>query len=130
MAVDEAFVEHLKDLFGGLGGVRPKRMFGAVGFYAHDLFFAVADQDAVYLKADEFSRALFERAGARPFAFEKKDGSVVDTSYWSLPEAALDDPEEAVRWGRLALEAARRKKAAPRKRRNPKGRPTPAATRP
>lgn len=115
MAVDEGFVEQLLELFEGLGGVRAKRMFGAIGFYSFDTFFAVADDNGVYLKADGLSRELFEHAGSRPFSFEKKDGGVIDTSYWSLPDTAMDDPEEAVRWGRLALEAARRKKGEKRK---------------
>jgi DNA transformation protein len=117
MAVDEGFVEHLVDLLAGLGGIRTRRMFGAVGFYSYDQFFAVADEDALYLNADALTRAEFEAAGSKPFSFEKKDGSVIDTSFWSLPESALDDPDEAVRWGRLALEAARRKAEARRKRR-------------
>jgi DNA transformation protein len=32
--------------------------------------------------------------------------------YWRLPESALDDPEEAVMWGRKALAVARAKAAA------------------
>ena len=35
-------------------------------------------------------------------------------SYWRLPDAALDDPDEAARWGRLAVDAARRS-ASPRR---------------
>jgi DNA transformation protein len=37
--------------------------------------------------------------------------------YWSLPDAALDDPDEAVRWAKLALEAARRASAGKAKKR-------------
>jgi DNA transformation protein and related proteins len=29
-------------------------------------------------------------------------------SYWRLPAEGADDPDEAARWGRLALEAADR----------------------
>jgi DNA transformation protein and related proteins len=29
-------------------------------------------------------------------------------SYWRIPAAAADDPDEASRWARLALAAARR----------------------
>ncbi len=115
MAVDEGIVEQLLELFDGMGGVRAKRMFGGIGLYSFDTFFAIADEGAVYLKADSQSRALFEDAGSTPFTFEKKDGRVIDTSYWSLPDAAIDDPEEAVRWGRLALDAALRNAVGKRK---------------
>lgn len=30
-------------------------------------------------------------------------------AYWSLPDTALDDPDEAVRWARGAMEVAVRK---------------------
>jgi DNA transformation protein len=36
-------------------------------------------------------------------------------SYWRVPDSALDDPDEAAGWGRLALEAARRSAAAKKK---------------
>ncbi len=29
-------------------------------------------------------------------------------SFWRMPDAALDDPDDAVRWARRALDVARR----------------------
>lgn len=117
MSVDPAFLEHVRDLLAGLGFIRVKRMFGGAGLYADEVFLAVAMDDVLYLKVDELNRAAFEAAGARPFSFEKSDGSVVDLSYWAIPEPAMDDPDEALRWARLAVEAGRRKAArkTPRK---------------
>ena len=37
--------------------------------------------------------------------------------YWRLPDAALDDPEEAAAWGRKALAVAQAKKAEKKPRR-------------
>ena len=50
-----------------LPGVRAKRMFGGVGLYADDLFFALIDDDVLFLKADDETRGDFERRGLRPF---------------------------------------------------------------
>ena len=48
-----------------------------------------------------------------------------ETSYWSLPESALDDPEEAGDWGRRALAAAQAIKAVKTvRRKQAKGRGT------
>jgi len=33
----------------------------------------------------------------------RKDGSVASMGYWTLPDGALDDPEEACHWARKAL---------------------------
>ena len=37
-------------------GVRARSMFGGVGIYAADLFFALVDDDTVYFKVDETTR--------------------------------------------------------------------------
>jgi DNA transformation protein and related proteins len=44
-----------------------------------------------------------------------KEGRAVATSYGRLPDGALDDPSEAARWARLALDASRRKPARRRR---------------
>jgi DNA transformation protein len=39
----------------------------------------------------------------------------VAMSYWRMPERLLDDPDEALAWGRNAVRAAQSARAAPRK---------------
>lgn len=108
--------EAIRDLFAGLGPVRIRKMFGGQGVYRDDLMFALEAYGELYLKTDEASAETFRAAGSRPFVYEK-DGRRTQMSYWLMPEAALDDPEEAARWGRLALEAASRAaQGAPAKR--------------
>lgn len=55
--------------------------------------------------------AQFEVAGSLPFTYMQRD-KAVKLSYWSAPEALLDDREEARFWGRTAIEAALRAQAA------------------
>ena len=83
-------------------------MFGALGVYCDELFFAIADDGLLFVKVDDVSRADFEEAGSQPFTFTSKDGEVNVVNYWRLPETAYDDPDEAVVWGRRGLEAALR----------------------
>ena len=54
------------------------------------------------------ARSAFEEAGRKPFSYEKKDGTVGVMKYFSAPEEIFDDPDEMIRWGRLALDAALR----------------------
>ena len=108
MSLDKAFIEHLRDLLDDLGGLRLKPMFGGVGIYSHDLFFAVAFEGALYLKVDAVTEAEFREAGSGPFVYHTHDGREVVMAYWRLPDAALDDPDEALRWAQLALDAAGR----------------------
>ena len=97
--------EAIRDLFAGLGPVRTRTMFGGQGVYAGEVMFALEAGGELFLKVDEASVETFRAAGSRPFVYEK-DGRRTQMSYWLLPDAALDDPDEAARWGRLALEAA------------------------
>jgi DNA transformation protein len=101
--------DHLRDLFDGLGPIAIRRMFGGKAVSAGGLTVALVAFGTVFLKADGETEAEFKAAGATPFAYRRGSKTVTIRSYWSLPEAALDDPEEASRWVRLALAAARRK---------------------
>lgn len=107
MAVSQGQIDQALELLEGLGSLRPKRMFGAVGLYCNELFFAVLDEETLYFKVDTETEAAFREAGSGPFTFEK-DGETVAMSYWRIPETAMDDPEEAVSWARLGIAAALR----------------------
>lgn len=102
-------IETIEDLFSGLGPVTIKRMFGGKGVYRNGLIVAIDLNNELMLKADPESAPLFEAAGARQWSYEGKRGKKpVFMPYWSIPDAALDDPEEMTRWTRLAYEAALR----------------------
>lgn len=103
--------EAIQDIFQDLGAIRTRRMFSGKGVYLDDQIFAIEIAGELFLKTDEENLPHFRKAGSRPLSFEK-DGKAVATSYWLMPGEALDDPSEGARWGRLALEAARRAAAA------------------
>ncbi len=118
--------EDIREIFRGLGPVQIRRMFGGQGVYRDELMFALVASGELYLKTDDESVAFFRDAGSRPFSYETRDGSKTLTSYWLMPESALDDPEEAAELGRMAVAAARRKatgkaKAAMKTRRRASG---------
>ena len=117
MAYDPDFGEWVREHFTALGALEIKRMFGGAAIYSNGLIFALLDDGVVWLKADEINAPLLEEAGARQFTFPTKDGKEMAMAYWSLPETALDDPDEAVDWARQSIDAALRKAAAkkPRK---------------
>lgn len=87
-------------------------MFGGVGLYANGLFFALIDDDVLYLKGDETLKSQFEAAGSSifdPFG----DGKTLN--YWTAPAEVLDDQEFLLDWSRRSLEVAAR--AAAKKKR-------------
>ena len=108
MAADPELLEHLRDLFAGVGPFEVRRMFSGAGLYIEgEAMFALIARDAVYLKTDDDTRPLFEAEGSTPFAIERDGRTRSLPSFMSLPDAALDDPDEALRWARLALPPAR-----------------------
>jgi DNA transformation protein len=112
-----AFVE---ELFAGLGPVRIRRMFGGAGIYAGDVMFGLIDDETIYLKADEALKAELQAEGSVGWVYSRAPGKWEETSYWRLPETALDDPDEAAAWARKALAVAQAKAAEKKpRRRNP-----------
>jgi len=101
---DRAAAELATDLFSGLGEIEVRRMFGGAGLYLHDAIFAIVYQGEIYLKTDSETAAWFEEAGAHQFEWvQPKTGRPVKMRYWTIPEPALDDPELACEWARMAL---------------------------
>jgi DNA transformation protein and related proteins len=87
-------------------GIRARSMFGGVGIYAGDLFFALLDDDTVYFKVDDATRAQFERRGMVAFRPYGEGGEVMQ--YYELPAEVLEDPEELRMWVEAAVQVARR----------------------
>ncbi|NOR63232.1 MAG: competence protein TfoX [Rhodobacteraceae bacterium] len=115
MAADPEFLSHLTDLFSGYGPIRAGRLFGGTSLYIDDAMFAVVFADTVYMKSDKTTRARFDEAGSVPFSYETKSGERVIPGLMSLPESALDDPDEAQEWMEVSMVPAR--KAAAKRRR-------------
>lgn len=113
--MDQAAIEDVFAAAPDLAPLRTRRMFGGLGVYSGGVMMALVAYGELYLKVDDETKPAFEAAGARPFVYESTGKRAV-MSYWTLPDPARDDPEEAARWGRLALAAARRAAGAKRPR--------------
>ena len=83
-------------------------MFGGVGIYAAELFFALLDDDTLYFKADDATRPQFEDRGMAPFRPYGEEGEVM--GYYEVPADVLEDPEALGAWLEAALGVARRAK--------------------
>jgi DNA transformation protein len=88
--------------------IRSKSMFGGVGIYSGNLFFALIAEDELYLKVDESNRPDFEARQIGPFRPYGPDGEAMQ--YYPLPEEVLEDLEALRGWVDKAIMVARRKK--------------------
>ncbi|MEE1657788.1 TfoX/Sxy family protein [Microvirga sp. CF3062] len=102
--------EAIREIFRGFGPVQIRRMFGGQGIYQGELMFALETGGELYLKVDEDSVKVLQELGSRPFTVAMRGGRTTLTSYWLMPESALDDPDEARDFAIMALGAARRAK--------------------
>ena len=89
-------------------------MFGGVGLYSGDTFFALIAGDTLYLKVDDSNRPDFEARGLGPFRPYGEDGEVMQ--YYALDESTLEDLDELRAWADKAIAVAKSKKAAKRPR--------------
>jgi DNA transformation protein len=110
MAVSPGYQTFVLDQLGRvLPAVRARRMFGGVGLYADDLFFALIDDDTLYLKVDDANRADFEARGMGPF--QPYGEGTPSMQYYQLPEEIFEDAHALTEWAQRALDVARRAKA-------------------
>jgi DNA transformation protein and related proteins len=107
MAVSAQFLQFTLDQLSAIMPVRHRRMFGGVGFYAGELFFALAAEDTLYFKVDAESRPAFEREHMQPFQPFGPDQPVMG-GYFTLPARLYEDEEELARWMRTAVAVAAR----------------------
>lgn len=97
-------------------GIRARSMFGGVGLYAGEHFFALIADDTLYFKVDDSTRPDFEARGMGPFRpFGDAGGTM---QYYQVPEDLLEDPDALRPWVEKAVEIARKKKVrrSPRRR--------------
>lgn len=90
-------------------------MFGGVGIYSGELFFALISDDTLYFKTDALTRPEFEARGMGPFRPFGDEGGTMQ--YYQLPEDLLEDPDALRPWAEKAIAIARQSKRRPSRRR-------------
>ena len=106
MSIAAQDIEFARELFSDIPDLSTRKMFGGLGIYSDNVIFALMLSDGqIMLKArDEFAAWLAEM-GAAHWTYARKNGAEAAMPYWSLPDAALDDPEMAMDLAREALAA-------------------------
>jgi DNA transformation protein len=107
MAVSPSFRTFVLEQLGrGVHGIRGRSMFGGVGIYAGDLFFALIADDTLYFKVDQSNRPDFEARGMGPFRPYGETGEVMQ--YYRVPDDLLEDPDALAEWAEQAIAVAHR----------------------
>lgn len=121
MSVSDNYRTYIVDQLAAVPSVSTRRMFGGIGVYSGELFFALIDDDVLFFKVDDSNREDYVSRKMKAFMPFPGQPSL---GYFQVPEDVIEEAEELTRWARRAIEVAAKKKVA--KAKAPKKKPAPA----
>jgi DNA transformation protein len=104
---DKDFLEFVVDQLSALEAITSRRMFGGIGLYQADTFFAIIDDGRLYFVTDASTRDSYTTRGMKPFMYAP--GKLIHT-YYEVPVDVLEDDRELCEWARAAVGAQTRRK--------------------
>ncbi len=104
MALSDEEIAHALELFDDVGPLSTRKMFGGLGIYCDGIIFAVVMSDGtIRLKGKGAMIPQFEALNMQKWTYQRPGQKPSSMPYWSLPDSALDDPQEASALARAAL---------------------------
>ncbi|MBO9464519.1 TfoX/Sxy family protein [Tropicibacter sp. R15_0] len=104
MAISEDEIAFALELFEGLGPLTTRKMFGGLAIYCDGVIFAIVMSGGVIrLKGQGEMVARFESLGLEHWTYQRPGQKPAAMPYWTLPDSALEDPDEACDLARAAL---------------------------
>jgi DNA transformation protein len=111
VTVDHDYLAWILEQLSGAGEISLRHMFGAVGLYRGDVFFAIISDGSLYFKVDDTNRPEYESrrmARFRPY----RDRPELSMTYYEVPADVIEDPEECVAWALRSVAAAGNSKSS------------------
>ena len=107
MSVSDDYLQYILERLQCVGNVTSKRMFGGVGIYSANIFFALIDDNTLYFKVDNANRNDYEDVGMQPFRpYGEKSYAM---AYYTVPEEVLENDQSLTVWAKKAIAVARKK---------------------
>lgn len=105
MAISAEDIAFATDHFAEIGTITTRKMMGGLSIYCDGKIFAMMFSDAtLMIKATGDLAREFAEIGSSQFTYKnKKSGKTVAMPYWTLPDSAIDNPEEACQWAIKSL---------------------------
>lgn len=91
--------------------IRSRKMFGGVGIYCQEVFFAVIDDDRLYFKVDEQTEPAYLEHGSAIWTIEGPEAGAGVQPYREVPAPVWDDLSLLGEWIDESVAAALRRKA-------------------
>jgi DNA transformation protein len=114
MSVSNGYRTYIVEQLAAVPALSTRRMFGGIGLYSSDWFFALIDDDVLFFKVDDANRDDYVSRGMPAFTPFPGQSSL---GYFQVPAEVIEEAEELTRWARRSIEVAQR--AAQKKQRKP-----------
>jgi DNA transformation protein and related proteins len=108
MTASPEYAEFPREQLAPFGQITTRRMFGKLGVFCDGAMLGMIADNTLYFRVDDENRLLFAEAQSHPPLNYSKKGTLIDLALWRAPDRVFDDPDEFIKWARLALAAARR----------------------
>jgi DNA transformation protein len=115
MSVSNGYRTYIVEQLAAVPALSTRRMFGGLGLYSGEWFFALIDDDVLFFKVDDANREDYVSRGMKPFVPIPNKPSM---GYFQVPADVIEEAEELTRWARRSVEVAQR--AGRKKRVRPK----------
>lgn len=104
MAVSDSYLTGVLDRLSQVAPVSYRRIFTGVGIYHREVQFALISNDRLFFRVDDASAQPYKERGMR--ALQPEAALTATNSYYQVPAAVLEQPNELLYWMRAAVEAA------------------------
>lgn len=105
MSVSNGYRTYIVEQLAALPALSTRRMFGGIGLYSSEWFFALIDDDVLFFKVDDANRADYVSRGMKAFMPFPDRPSL---GYFQVPVDVIEEDEELARWARRSVEVAQR----------------------
>jgi DNA transformation protein len=105
MSVSNGYRTYIVEQLAAVAALSTRRMFGGLGLYSGDWFFALIDDDVLFFKVDDANREDYVSRGMRAFMPFPGQPSL---GYFQVPAEVIEEAEELTRWARRSVEVAQR----------------------
>ena len=103
MPVTASFLIFVLEQLELVDGVTSKRMFGGVGIYSGEVFFALIDDDTLYFKVNDDTRPAYVKQRMKPFIPDPRRPESPMNGYYAVPVSVLEDRDELAAWAAKAI---------------------------
>lgn len=105
MSVSNGYRTYIVDQLAAVPSLSTRRMFGGLGLYSGEWFFALIDDDVLFFKVDDANREDYVSRGMKAFMPFPGQPSL---GYFQVPAEVIEEAEELTRWARRSVEVAQR----------------------